>query len=175
MGFAIVPIGIAVTLAAWGSSTAQAVSSQSACLLRGKELTAIFGGPALPPLADRLVQGKQSGCHYHQEPPGLGSLMEHVSWNKTTVTSFKLLHSGRLTEVHLPDGGTTPLPHYTDVSVAGTSAYWLPQAPDPSGSNVTTSTSELSALKNGHVVILTSTNLSESQDEQAMAVILHRL
>jgi hypothetical protein len=101
--------------------------------------------------------------------------MEYVSWNKKTVTTFTVLHSGRFTESHLPAGGTTPVPHYSKVSVAGTIAYWLPQTPLSTSNSVTASTSELSALKHGHVVILTSANLSESQDERALALILTRL
>jgi hypothetical protein len=96
---------------------------------------------------------------------GAGPLIVHVSWDRQTVTTFELAHSGHANDLD----GTTP-PRYSRVTVAGVPAYWqLSPAPGPGNAQ------SLSSLKSGYVVTLSSMGLSRSRVELALAAILNHL
>ena len=92
-------------------------------------------------------------------------MLVHVSWDKRTVSTFTVAHSGHATYL---DGAVPP--QYAKVTVARTPAYWqLSPAAGPGG------VQSVSTLKNGYVVTLTSMQLGQSRVEQALADILNHL
>ena len=92
-------------------------------------------------------------------------MLVHVSWNKRAVTTFKVAHSGHATYL---DGAVPP--QYAKVTVAGVPAYW--QLSPPSGPG---DAKNVSSLKSGYVVTVTSMGLGQSEVEQALADILNHL
>jgi hypothetical protein len=170
-----VVIAGALTLA--GCSTAGSVTHTkpiAACSLMTKsEASAIFptGGthqfPTAAPVRD------QSYCSYSGK--GL-MLITNVSWSKKEIATFAQLHrrSTHLVPGMSHTGAVIPVPHYSKLTVDGTSAYWLAQTPAPiSGSGIYPS--QMSARKHGYLVFLTATDLTESQIEKSMATILRSL
>jgi hypothetical protein len=138
-----------------------------------KEAAAVLNGPVTTPQEGSLTVTNQSSCLYLSK----GSLDVSVSWSRRAVTTFTVLHSGHAHFVPTtsPTGATFPPPRYTEVSVNGTHAYWLVNPTAPPGSNLATNTTNLTAMKHGYFVQLLSIGLNDSQDEQALAVILNRL
>ncbi len=96
---------------------------------------------------------------------GPGTLLVHVSWDKRTVTTFTVAHSGHAKYL---DGAVPP--QYAKVTVAGVPAYWqLSSSSNPGNAQ------SVSSLKSGYVVTLTSMGLGQSQVEQALGDILNNL
>jgi hypothetical protein len=96
-------------------------------------------------------------------------LIVNDSWSKAAVHTFTVTHGG-----HAHYCGTLPAPVHSRVTVSGIAAYWRVNAPPISGLP-SAYAQILETLKNGDVVTLISMNLSESQDEQAVASITNRL
>jgi hypothetical protein len=171
---AFILVGALVLLSGCGVASVQSTAPRRACsLMTMKEAAAVLNGPITTPQEGSLTITNQSSCLYLSK----GSLGVSVSWSKRAVTTFTVLHNGHAHWVPTtsPTGWTTPPPRYTEVSVDGTHAYWLVNATAPPGSNLPTNTGNLTAMKHGYVVQLISTRLNDSQDEQALAVILNRL
>jgi hypothetical protein len=67
-----------------------------------------------------------------------------------------------------------PCPHFTKITFDGNTAYWSAHQPLPI-SGTSTYPSLMSAERNGYVVSLSATGLSEMQNERVMSTILRRL
>jgi len=143
--------------------------------MTGKQAEAVIGGPVRvsPPQA---ILGNQSSCLYSSDGSLPGTLIVNISWDTRSITNFTVLHGGQARIVPgTATGAKIPPAQYTKVSVDGSTAYWLPHPPVPSGSNLATNTSQLSGVRDGYVVTLNSMGLSQSQDERALGFILRRL
>ena len=103
--------------------------------------------------------------------PRPGTVQVNVAWSKKQVTTFTVSHSGHAINVAQGGGAVTP-PQYANVTVAGVPAYWQ-VSPSPISGNP--SALSISALAKGYVVILTSTGLTQSQDESGLASIINKL
>lgn len=159
----------ALSVSACGSSTASSGgrtgSVRTVCsLLPVAEAASAFGGPVQGPASCAVGPGSRSGGLYHR-PFGPGNLIVDVSWDKRTVQTFTVAHSGTATYL---DGAQPP--RYSKVTVAGATAYWQ-ESPSPGPGN----SQRLSSLKDGDVVTLTAMDLDPSQVERALAAILGRL
>jgi hypothetical protein len=157
---AFILVGALVLLSGCGVASVQSTAPRRACpLMTTKEAAAVLNGPVTTPQEGSLTVTNQSSCLYLSK----GSLDVSVSWSRRAVTTFTVLHSGHAHFVPTtsPTGATFPPPRYTEVSV--------------NGSNLATNTTNLTAMKHGYVVQLLSIGLNDSQDEQALAVILNRL
>jgi hypothetical protein len=117
----------------------------------------------------------QTYCVYPGSAAGV-SLIAKVTWSNSQVTNFEKLHSGtnKLTTGTLPSGQSLPVPHFTKITVDGTTAYWSAHQSIPI-SGTSTYPSLLSAEMNGYVVSLSATGLSEMQNEHVMSTMLRRL
>jgi hypothetical protein len=117
----------------------------------------------------------QTVCVYPGSAKGV-SLITSVSWSKSEVVNFEKVHSGTYTSATatVPSGQSIPLPHFTKIRVAGNTVYWAVHQPLPI-SGTDTYPSLMSAEKNGYVVALSATGLSETQNEQVMGTMLRRL
>jgi hypothetical protein len=167
-------LGLAVALSACSSSaTVQQTSpARSACsLLSTQEASAALGTAVQPPSQCRISPGDQSQALYSGTELGTtpGVLNVNVSWNKAAVHTFTVTHSG-----HAHYIGNLPPPVYSRVTVSGIAAYWRLNPPPISGLP-NARVQMLETLKNGYVVTLISMNLSESQNERAMASIISHL
>jgi hypothetical protein len=164
-------------VAACGSSTAQPPPARSACLLSTRSTTTALGQPVRPSEAITSRAGQQSTCLYDPEGSKPGTFTVDLSWNQKTFSNFRDLHDGHahFDSGAIPGGETIPPSTYTSVRVGGISAYWLAPEPAPPGSGLATDADQLSATKNGYVVVLISMNLTESQDQRAMAAMLSHL
>ncbi len=148
-----------------GGSVEQSASPKSACsLLSTQEASEALGAPVQTSSECTTYAGNQSGGLYHPSD-GPGTLLVHVSWDKQTVTTFTVAHSGHAKYLN----GEAP-PQYLKVTVAGVPAYWQ-VSPVPGPGNA----QGISSLKSGYVVTLTSMSLSQSQVQGALAVILNHL
>ncbi len=100
-----------------------------------------------------------------------------LSWNPKSVTGITDLHSGHVHYASgtLPNGETLPAPKYTSVRILGISAYWLGPEPSPAGNGPATNIDQLSATKDGYVIVLQSLSLTESQDQRVLAAMLSRI
>ena len=168
-------VGSLMSLAACGSATTTSHSPVDACSLMSKaEAAAIFqtGNYTLqhrPPTNDQTV------CVYPGSARGV-SLITSVSWSKSEVANFEKVHSGTYTSATatVPSGQAFPLPKFTKIRVDGNTVYWAEHQPLPI-SGTDTYPSLMSAEKNGYVVALSATGLSETQNEQVMGTMLRRL
>lgn len=162
-------LGIGVVLSACTSPKASPVqqggSTRSACsLLTVQEAAEALGGPVGAPVECATSADHQSGGLYHRSDRP-GTLLVQVSWDKRTVNTFTTAHSG-----HAQFLGRAARSQYEKVMVAGLPAYWqLRPTPGPKGFG------SLSSLKSGYVIILISMDISQSQVENALAVILNHL
>jgi hypothetical protein len=147
------------------SPVQQGGSTRSACsLLTVQEAIEALGGPVDAPVECATTADNQSGGLYHRSG-GPATLLVRVSWDKRTVTTFMTAHSGDAQFL-----GRAARPQYEKVMVADLPAYWqLRPTPGPGGFH------SLSSLKSGYVVMLISMDLSQSQGENALAVILNHL
>jgi hypothetical protein len=154
------------------SAAQQTASPRSACsLLTAGEASTAFGGHVQLPNQCRTLPSNQSDVLYVVGGPEPGSMQVDVAWGKKQVTTFTVSHSGHAHYVEQGGGAVTP-PQYAKVTVSGLPAYWQ-VSPSPITGNP--SALSISALANGYVVILTSTGLSQSQDESALASTIKHL
>ena len=166
----------AASLAACGSATTTSPSRPvSACSLMSKvEAAAIF------PTGNYDLQhypptNEQSYCVYPGSAAGV-SLIANLTWSKSQMTTFEKVHSGSytMTTGTLPSGQTIPIPHFTKITVDGNIAYWSAHQPLPIN-GTSTYPSLMSAEKNGYVLSLSATGLSETQNELVMTTMLRKL
>jgi len=169
-------MGVVVMLTSCSSSsppaTQQTARPRSACsLLTGGEASTAFGGPVQRPQQCRALPSNQSDALYLVGGPVPGAVQVDVAWGNKQVTTFTVSHSGH---AHYVDqgGGTVTPPQYADVTVSGVPAYWQVSPAPISGSP---SARSISVLAKGYVVILTSTGLTQSQDERGLASIINHL
>ena len=94
-----------------------------------------------------------------------------LAWGKKQVTTFQVSHSGHARYV-TQEGASVAPPRYTEVTVAGAPAY---RQVSPSPISGSSSALSISTLAKGYVVFLTSTGLTQSQDERALASIIGHL
>jgi hypothetical protein len=168
----ILGLGVALSACTSSASAQQTSLPRSACsLLSTEEASAAFGTAVQPPSQCRISPGDQSQALYSGTELGTtpGVLSVNLYWNKAAVHTFTVTHTGN---THYR--GTLPAPVYSQVTVSGIAAYWRLNPPPISGLPGAHA-QIISALKNGYVVTLISMNLSESQDEHAMASILNHL
>ena len=158
-----------------GTSPVATTTSKSACtLMTEKEAAAIFP-IGTHELDNRSSAGSQSYCSY---PGDLADVMlqSNLSWSRKEIANFSRLH-GKGVHVApgtLPSGNPVPAPQFTKLTIDGTSAYWQAHTSFPI-SGTGTYPSQMSALKDGYLVILTSTGLTQAQNELAMRTMLGRL
>lgn len=174
--FAAPCLGAAALLSSCSSAPSaaqQTASPRSACsLLTVKEAGAAFSGPVQPPQRCSLLPGNQSDGIYLSGGSEPGVLEVTVAWGERQVTTFTVSHSGHAHFV-APAGGSVASPRYARVTVSGVPAYWqLSPSPISGGSS---SALSIGALKNGYVVILSSTSLRRSQDVSVPTSIIHHL
>ncbi len=158
-----------------GSSPVAATAPKSACsLMTADEAAAIFP-VGTHQLDNRVPGGSQSYCSYPGHTAGV-ILLSNLSWSTKEIATFSRLHSNAVNLVPgtLPTGATVPAPQFTKLMISGTSAYWLARTPFPIG-GTSTYPSQMSALKDGYLVFLTSTGLTQEQNEQSMKTMLNRL
>ena len=164
-----------MSLSACGSATTTSPSRVDACSLMSKaEAAAIFQTGSYT-LQHRPPANDQTVCVYSGSAKGV-SLITSVSWSKSEVTNFEKVHSGTYNSATatLPSGQASPVPYFTKIRVHGNTVYWAVHQPLPiSGTH--TYHSLMSAEKNGYVVALSATGLSETQNEQVMGTMLRRL
>ena len=156
-----------------GTSPVAVTAPKSACsLMTANEAAAIFpiGTHVLgnPPPAG----GSQSYCYYGS--PGASVMLQSdLSWSTKEIAGFSRIHAHVASGTPLPAGAITAA-DFTKLVINGTDAYWLAHTAFPIG-GTSTYPAQMSALKEGYLVILTSTGLTQTQNEQAMRTILHRL
>ena len=151
------------------SAEQQTASPRPACsLLTAGEASTAFGGPVQLPDQCRTLRSNQTDALYLVSGPEPGALQVDVAWGKKQVTTFRISHSGHARYVEQGGGAVAP-PQYADVTVSGVPAYWQ-VSPSPITGNP--GALSISALTKGYVVILTSTGLTESQDESGLASII---
>jgi hypothetical protein len=160
-------------MTACSTSATSAPTPRSACsLLSVKQASADFGGP-FQARECHEGPGDQSQGLYLPIGSHPGTMVVNVLWDNSAVTTFRVSHSGHAEYA----AGDTP-PIYDRVSVSGIPAYWQ-LSPAPSTENGPARLgglgAQISTLKNGYVVILTSMSLSQAQDEKALASITNRL
>ena len=117
----------------------------------------------------------QTVCVYPGSAKGV-SLITSVSWSKSEVANIEKVHSGTYasTTSTAPFGQSLRLPHFTEIRVNGNTVCWAVHQPLPiSGTH--TYPSLMSVEKNGYVVALSATGLSETQNEEALNTMLRRL
>jgi hypothetical protein len=117
----------------------------------------------------------QTVCVYPGSAKGV-SLITSVSWSKSEVANFDKVHSGTYasTTSTAPSGQSLRLPHFTEIRVNGNTVYWAVHQPLPiSGTH--TYPSLMTAEKNGYVVALSATGLSETQNEEVLNTMLRTL
>jgi hypothetical protein len=144
--------------------------------MTGKQAGAVMGGPVrVSP--SQAIPGNQSSCLYSPDGSLPGALIVNVSWDTRSIANFTALHGGlaRIVPGTTPTGAKIPPVEYTKVSVDGSTAYWVPLLPVPSGSNAPTNSSQLSGTVHGYVVTLISMGLNQSQDERALGLMLRQL
>ena len=144
--------------------------------MTGKQAEAVIGGPVrVSP--SQAIPGNQSSCLYSPDGSLPGTLIVNISWDTRSITNFTVLHGGQAGIVPgtTATGEKIPPAQYTKVSVDGSTAYWLPHPPVPSGSNLATNTSQLSGVRGGYLLTLLSMGLNQSQDERSLGFILRRL
>ena len=117
----------------------------------------------------------QSSCFYPGQHRGV-LLEANVSWSKKGLANFTQLHSPFAISAAgvTPSGATIPAPEFIPLTVDGAAAYWVADV-GMSGSAFIDHLSQMSAEKHGYLVILTSSGLTEAQDEQAMRMMFGRL
>lgn len=167
--YAMVAIGCGVGLAACGSPTATVAKVPvHACSLMSKsEASAIFPTGQNYSLRSTVPVNDQTYCVYPGSTSDV-SLVSNVTWQLGEITTFEKAHSG---PYEINNGS---IPPSTPVTVDGITAYWTPQVPERT-SGATLYRSLLAAERNGYVVSLSSTGLSESQNEQVMNTMLRKL
>ena len=118
---------------------------------------------------------EQTYCVYPGSVAGV-SLIAKVTWSNNQVTNFEKLHSGtnKVTMGTLTPGQSFPVPHFTKITVDGTTAYWSAHQSIPI-SGTSTYPSWMSAEMSGYVLSLSATGLSEMQNELVMSTMLRRL
>jgi len=148
---------------------------RSACsLMTANEAAATFP-IGTHQLDNQAPGGSQSYCSYPGHLPG-AMLLSNLSWSTKEIATFSRLHGkeahvARTTQ--LPDGSVSA-PQFTKLTIDGTPAYWLARTPFPIG-GTSTYPSQMSALKHGYLLFLTSTGLTRAQNERAMKTMLGRL
>ena len=117
----------------------------------------------------------QSSCSYPGHFSGV-MLYTSVLWDTKTLTTFTRMHSPgvKFEPGKSPSGSLIPAPQFTTATVDGISAYWLAHVPTASSASIENA-SQMSAMKHGYLVMLTSTGLTESQNEETLGIILRRL
>jgi hypothetical protein len=161
-------------LADCGTSTVAATAPKSACsLMTVNEAAAIFP-IGTHQLDSRPPGGSQSYCSYPGHLAGV-MLLSNLSWSTKEIATFSRLHSKA---VHVARGtlptGATVAPQFAKLIIDGTPVYWLARTPFPIG-GTSTYPSQMSALKDGYLVFLTSTGLTQEQNRLAMRTMLNRL
>lgn len=152
--------------------------SVSACsLLTVSDASSAMAQPAKVVSPRPALTGEQSACIWqgtrlsapnpNSSPP---SLMLNVSWNPTTVSSFSLVHSGK-TGVVEEHGAVATTTTSAPLMVEGVQAYWVTQSIPPG----TGPQAVMSAAKDGYVVVLGASGLSQSQVQQALREILRTI
>jgi hypothetical protein len=119
----------------------------------------------------------QTSCVYPGHHEGI-MLFTNVSWFKKELTTFAELHSPFAMKLSgkTPSGATIPAPTFTALAVNGEAAYWDDDLPPTSASTIDISpNAQMSAEKKGYLVFLTSKGLTESQDAEALGIMLKRL
>ena len=154
-----------------GTSPVAATAPKLACsLMTANEAAAFFpiGTHVLgnPPPAG----GEQSYCYYGS-PLARVMLQSNLSWSAKEIAAFS--------REHFPIGYSTAKRSYatavgTKLVICGTDAHWLARTAFPIG-GTSTYPSQMNAFKDGYLVLLTSTGLTQDQDQWAMRTILRRL
>jgi len=139
-----------------------------------KEASSVFLTGMYPLHAGANVDN-QSSCFYPGQHRGV-LLETNVSWSKEGLSNFTQLHSPFAISAAgvTPSGATIPAPEFIPLTVDGAAAYWVADV-GMSGSAFIDHLSQMSAEKHGYLVILTSSGLTEAQDQQAMRTMLGRL
>jgi hypothetical protein len=174
LGFLVLLASVALLMAC-GTSPVAVTAPKSACsLMTANEAAAIFP-IGTHQLGNPAPGGSQSYCYYGS-PLARVMLQSNLSWSTKEIAGFSRV---RDKAPHVASGaplaaGVITAADFTKLVINGTDAYWLAHTSFPIG-GTSTYPSQMSALKNGYLVILTSTGLTQSQDEQAMRTILDRL
>jgi hypothetical protein len=164
-------------LAACGSPTSASLPQPvKACSLMSRsEAESIFAvGRSYRP-QQQASANKQSYCSYPGSRQGT-SVLAYVTWSKAALSTFEKAHDGQhpTTGWTLPSGDPVPAPTFVKVLVNGDTAYWSAHQPLPL-TGTTNYPSIMAATKNGYVVALSATGLTESQNEQILSTMLRRL
>ena len=148
-------------------------SPRTVCsLVNTAEVSAALGEPAYGPSGCTVQRGSQSIADYVVQGKIAGTLLEvSLAWSTTAVTTFTTSHSGHA-RYTTQQGAPVAPPTFTKVTVAGVPAYWqvtpVPEPGDPKAMRI-------SALKNGYVVSVYSSELSQLQDEKVLGAVLTNL
>lgn len=162
-------------LAECSSSPVTVTAPKSACsLMTADEAAAIFP-IGTHRLDTRVPGGSQSYCSYPGHMAGV-MLLSNLSWSAKEIATFSRLHGSAALGAPgtLPTGAAVPAPQFTKLTIDGTPVYWLARTRFPIG-GTTTYPSQMSALKDGYLVFITSTGLTQKQNEQAMRTMLNRV
>jgi hypothetical protein len=166
-------------LAGCGSSTTAAPQPApvSACrLLTQKEVASVFQANRSDLLRGTHVIDDQTECGYSGTHEGV-LLTANVSWFKKSLANVARGFSRPESSTTLPPNEFQARVVYTRLTVDGVPTYWLPRTPvsGSTSNGATPPNSNMVAIKHGYVVTLNSTGLSETQDVDAMAIMLRHL
>jgi hypothetical protein len=175
---------VGLTLCAPTSAGAQThPSAIKACeVLKQSGAKRVFGSSTMSSESGPSLPNGHSECLFTPDSSNKASLVVDVSWNKKTLSVYRLVYGGHAVSVPVttPTGratGTTiRAPHFSRVTVAGESDYWLANPPSVGADDFpATYNPNMISEKGGYVVGLHSLYLSKNQDKAAMTAILNRL
>lgn len=182
---ALVVLGVVgMTFSFSSSAGAQThASSIKACqVLKQSDAKRVFGSSTMSSESGAALPNGHKECLFTPNGSNKASLVVDVSWNKKTLSVYRLVYGGHAVSVPVttPTGGasgkTILVPRFSRLFIAGETAYWLPTPPSVGPKDYpATYNPNMISEKNGYVVGLYSLYLSKNQDKAAMTAILDRL
>ena len=176
--------GTGIVLSSCSSASAQPSARRvSACsLLKLSDAKNVFKSSVQSPEAASSLPNGHSECLFTPDSSSPASLVIDVSWNRKTLSQFRLVYGGHADSVPVTtpsgeaSGGTIPVPGFSELTVAGDTSYWLAHPPSIGTKDYpATYNANMISEKNGYVIGLHSDYLSESQDTAALAAVLTQL
>ena len=176
IGTLLCAASVMASAACGSSATTSSPHAVYACSLLSKaEAAENFPTGSNYSLLQQAPTAEESYCHYPGATAGVW-LMVNVTWSSRRLVTFEDAHSGNYTvnTGTLPSGQVIPIPHFMKVTISGEPAYWSARQPLPI-SGTTTYPSLMAAERDGYIVSLSASGLSETQNEKIMSIMLRRL
>jgi hypothetical protein len=183
VGAALASVGLALCVP--GTVGAQTLASpvRSCQLLKQSDAKGMFGTRTMSSEpTQKALPNAHSECLITPNGPNKANLVLDVSWGRKTLGVYRVAYGGHAVSVPvtIPTGGVTgtkiPVPHFSKLTVAGRTAYWVPNPPSVGQKDYpATYNANMISEKDGYVVAIHSNYVSERQDKVAMASVLDRL